>query len=226
MIRSKNQEGEKKRHEENIEDYKKYYKDEKKVTQMMQSVSNVFEQLRKTQVVTAGYLTSMMDFQQVTSVNNKFGGQTYQAWDGQCKDVFCPTGTVGIAATSKNTELAKEFVRVLLGKDVQAKDLSDGFPVNADAFKEFTTNPSPDSTIGTSAEDKDGNTVELDISWPGQTEIDQLKKLIESRRTPVMAQNEWRNEVVSIGAKALTGEKGVEESVEEIVQKISLHLQE
>ena len=41
-----------------------------------------------------------------------------------------------------------------------------------------------------------------------------------------MAQNEWRNEVVSIGAKALTGEKGVEESVEEIVQKISLHLQE
>ena len=135
-------------------------------------------------------------------------------------------GTVGIAATSKNTELAKEFVRVLLGKDVQAKDLSDGFPVNADAFKEFTTNPSPDSTIGTSAEDKDGNTVELDISWPGQTEIDQLKKLIESRRTPVMAQNEWRNEVVSIGAKALTGEKGVEESVEEIVQKISLHLQE
>ena len=98
--------------------------------------------------------------------------------------------------------------------------------MNADAFKEFTTNPSPDSTIGTSAEDKDGNTVELDISWPGQTEIDQLKKLIESRRTPVMAQNEWRNEVVSIGAKALTGEKGVEESVEEIVQKISLHLQE
>lgn len=218
--------GEKKRHEEGIEEYKKYYKDEKKVTQIMQSASRVFEQLRKTQVVTAGYLTTMMDFQQVASVNQKIGGQTFQAWNGQCQDVFCPTGTVGIAATSKNTELAKEFVRALLGKDVQAKDLSDGFPVNADAFKEFTKNPYPDSSMTTRGEDKDGNTVKLDISWPGQTEIDQLKKIIESRKMPVMAQSEWRNEVVSIGAKALTGEKGVEESVEEIVQKISLHLQE
>ncbi len=218
--------GEKKRHEEGIEEYKKYYKDEKKVTQIMQSASRVFEQLRKTQVVTAGYLTTMMDFQQVASVNQKIGGQTFQAWNGQCENLFCPTGTVGIAATSKNTELAKEFVRVLLGKDVQAKDLSDGFPVSADAFKEFTKNPYPGSSMTTSGEDKDGNSVQLDISWPGQTEIDQLKKIIESRKTPVMAQSEWRNEVVSIGAKALTGEKGVEESVEEIVQKISLHLQE
>lgn len=79
-------------------------------------------------------------------------------------------------------------------------------------------------TVG--GEDKDGNSLQLDMSWPGQTEIEQLKKIIESRKTPVMAQSEWRNEVVSIGAKALTGEKGVEESVEEIVQKISLHLQE
>lgn len=218
--------GEKKLHEEDIENYKKYYEDEKKVKQIMQSVSRVFEQLRKTQVVTAGYLTTMMDFQQVTSVNEKIGGQTFQAWNGQCQDLFCPTGTVGIAATSTNMDLAKEFIRVLLGKEVQAKDLSDGFPVSADAFKEFTTNPYPDSSMTTSGEDKDGNTVQLDISWPGREEIDQLKKIIESRKTPVMAQSEWMNEVVSIGAKALTGEKGVEESVEEIVQKISLHLQE
>ena len=213
-------------HDERIKEYKKYYKDEKKIKQIMQNVSSVFEQLRKTQVVTAGYLTSMMDFQQVTSVNKKIGGQTFQAWNGQGQDLFCPTGTVGIAATSKNTELAKEFVRVLLGKDVQAKDLSDGFPVSADAFKEFTTNPYQDSSMTVGGEDKDGNSLQLDMSWPGQTEIEQLKKIIESRKTPVMAQSEWRNEVVSIGAKALTGEKGVEESVEEIVQKISLHLQE
>lgn len=218
--------GEKKRHDERIKEYKKYYKDEKKIKQIMQNVSSVFEQLRKTQVVTAGYLTSMMDFQQVTSVNKKIGGQTFQAWNGQGQDLFCPTGTVGIAATSKNTELAKEFVRVLLGKDVQAKDLSDGFPVSADAFKEFTTNPYQDSSMTVGGEDKDGNSLQLDMSWPGQTEIEQLKKIIESRKTPVMAQSEWRTEVVSIGAKALTGEKGVEESVEEIVQKISLHLQE
>lgn len=218
--------GEKKLHEEDIENYKKYYEDEKKVKQIMQSVSRVFEQLRKTQVVTVGYLTTMMDFQQVTSVNEKIGGQTFQAWNGQCQDLFCPTGTVGIAATSTNMDLAKEFIRVLLGKEVQAKDLSDGFPVSADAFKEFTTNPYPDSSMTTSGEDKDGNTVQLDISWPGREEIGQLKKIIESRKTPIMAQREWMNEVVSIGAKALTGEKGVEESVEEIVQKISLHLQE
>lgn len=218
--------GEKKHHEEGIEEYKKFYKDENKVKQLMQSASRVFEQLRKTQVVTAGYLTTMMEFQQVTSVNKQIGGQTFRAWNGQCRDIYCSNGTIGIAATAKNAEMAKEFVRVLLGKEVQAKDLSDGFPVNADAYKEFTTNKYPDSSITSSGEDKDGNSIQLDMAWPEQKEIDQLKKIIESLKTPVMAQNDWMDEAVSIGAKALTGEKGVEESVEEIVQKISLHLQE
>lgn len=218
--------GERKEHEQTINSYKKFYKDDSKVTQQMQSASRAFEQIGGTQVLTAGYLASMMEFEQVTSVVKKVGNHAYQGWNAQIKNSFCPTGTIGIAANSKNADLAKEFIRVLLGKDVQAKDLSDGFPVNAEAFKDFVKDPNPGSMICTSAEDKHGNSILLDITWPEQKEIDTLKKIIESLKTPATAERDLMKEVVSLGAKALTGEKGVEDSAEEIIQKISLHLQE
>lgn len=217
---------EKKIHEQMINSYKKYYKDEQKVAQQMQSAAQVLEQLRGTQVLTAGYLSSMMEFQQVTSVGKQKGNSVYQAWNGQVQNGFCPTGTIGIASNSKNMDLAKEFIRVMVGTDVQAKDLGDGFPVNADAFKEFVKNPSPGSSMGVGGEDKHGNSFSLDMTWPEKKEIEALQNIIGSLKTPLTAESTIMNEVISIGEKALTGEKGVEDSAEEIVQKISLHLQE
>lgn len=217
---------EKNDHEETLEGIRGFYKEDAKVTEHLQSVSRAFDQLRGMQIVTAGYLSSMSEFEEVTSVNKKMGQQTYQVWNGQDTDLFCPTGTIGIGTNSSNMEVAKEFIQVLLDQDVQKKDLQDGFPVNADAFEVFTKNPTPGSSMVAGAEDKDGNPFMLDILWPGGQDIKQLKDIIQSLDTPSSAESDLKKEIIGIGARALTGEEEVKDCVEEIIQKISLHLQE
>lgn len=53
---------------------------------------------------------------------------------GQEQHVYIPSGITGIAAGSKETELAGEFVKELLSTGVQSRDAEDGLPVNRDAF--------------------------------------------------------------------------------------------
>lgn len=219
-------EKESKAHEEIVNYYKKQCEDEKEVTEyLLKSGNQAHQQLLKQQILSAGYLSSMSEFESVTSVK-KVNKNEYKIWNGQDSNVFCPTGSIGISKNSKNLENAKQFIQVLLGTEVQGKDLGDGFPVNANAYKNFTKNPAPNSSITVGAKDGNGNEVNLEMEWPKQAEIEKLNNIINSLKVPVISDNSLKDEVITIGARALTGEKGVEQSVEEIIQKISLHLQE
>lgn len=219
-------EKESKTHEEMVNHYKKECKNEREVTEyLLKSGNQDFQQLLKQQVLSAGYLSSMFEFESVTSVK-KVNKNEYKALNGQDSNLFCPTGSIGISKNSKNLESAKQFIQVLLGTEVQGKDLGDGFPVNADAYENFTKNPAPDSIKSVGAKDGDGNYINVEMEWPKQSEIEKLKNIINSLKVPAISDNSLKDEVITIGAKALTGEKGVEQSVEEIIQKISLHLQE
>ena len=215
-----------KAHEEIVNDYKKVYDDQKITEILLESGGQATSQLQKTQVLAAGYLLSMSGFEVVTSANKKQSGNEYKVFNGQDSNIFCPTGTIGISINSKNQEIAEEFIHTLLGTEVQGKDLGDGFPVNADAYEVFAKNPIPESSGMVSFSDHEGNEVNLEIEWPAQPEIEKLKTIINSLDTPSVTDNSLKDEMITIGAQALTGEKGVEDSVEEIIQKISLHLQE
>lgn len=219
-------EKERKAHEEMVDYYKKQCQDSRKVTEyLLKSGSQVLDQFSKVQILTAGYLSSMSEFQSVTSVN-KVNKNEYKLLNGQDSNIFCSTGSISISKNSKNQEIAKQFIHTLLGTEVQGKDLEDGFPVNADAYKNFTKNPAPDSSLAVGTKDGNGNDIILDIEWPEQSEIDKLKNIIDSLKVPSVTDNSLKDEIITNGAQALTGEKGVEQSVEEIIQKISLHLQE
>ena len=162
----------------------------------------------------------------MTSLNKQLGNNTYQLLAGQETDLFCPTGTVGVSANSKRQDLAVEFIKTLFSKNVQQQDLGDGFPVNAEAFEDYAANPYPATTSSGAGEDRDGNKVRTDYIWPDEQETAQLKELIQSLKNPANVDNTMKQEVLTIGAKALSGEKGVEQCVEEIAQKISIYLQE
>ncbi|MBD5088017.1 MAG: extracellular solute-binding protein [Clostridiales bacterium] len=219
-------EKERKAHEEMVGYYKKQSQDGRKVTEyLLKSGNQVMNQLSKVQILTAGYLSSMSEFQSVTSVK-KLSGDEYKILNGQDSNIFCSTGSISISKNSRNQEIAKQFIHTLLGTEVQGKDLADGFPVNADAYENFTHNPAPDSSLVVSVKDGNGDNIMLDLEWPEQSEIEKLKTIIDSLKVPSVTDNSLKDEIITNGAQALTGEKGVEQSVEEIIQKISLHLQE
>lgn len=219
-------EKESKAHEELVNYYKKQCDDENEVTEyFLKSGTQACQQLIKQQILTAGYLCSMSEFEFVT-VAKKINRNEYKIFNGQDSNVFCSTGSISISKNSKNQESAKQFIKILLGTEVQGKDLGDGFPVNADAYKNFTKNPAPDSSMSVGLKGGNGNDINLEMEWPKQSEVEKLKNIINSLKVPAVSDNSLKDEMITIGAKALTGEKGVEQSVEEIIQKISLHLQE
>jgi len=218
-------------HREYVEHIRNAYKNkEGEAEKVLHSICRLSNQIPGNQVLTAGYLTAMNDFATVTAVQRELGEQnisiSYQLLNGQAQKLFCPTGTVGISANSRNKETAEEFIRVLLGSDVQKRDFADGFPVNADAYEAFAADPMPGKVMVMGEEDREGNAVVIGLRWPKKQELEQLKTILDSLNTPAVFDDSLKNEVVTIGAQALKGDREIEDSAEEIAQKISLHLKE
>lgn len=210
--------------------YQFYFRSEAKKVQFgMDSQSQ--NQLLKEQILAAGYLYSMNDYRTLVSVRNQYRNTTddyrFQVWNGQSSALFVPTGVIGLCTNAKNSDTAEDFLETLLQKDVQKVDLNDGFPVNREAFDEYTMQPSTgqdDYSLGMSNED--GEYVGLEIKWPNSEEKEELQHLIDSLTTPSWNDERIKDIILSTGEKALTGEKSIEECADEIIQKISLQLSE
>lgn len=180
------------------------------------------------QKITAGLYRGMSDMRMLSSVMNKEKTLSWQKWQGQKKDVFVPAGLAAISTAASDKELATEFVKTMLGIDVQQKDLGDGFPVNNEAFAKFSENPNVGTDVGLAVSDSDdpGSVYELDLIWPSEKQLGEMEDMFQSLKTPVNTTGNVREQVLSIGAAALSGEKGIEESAQEIYEKIQLLGQE
>ena len=220
----------KEEHDELIANVLNYYSEEEMKKVMMEIDQGVNSQMIGSAVLAAGYLGSMETFRTFVSEREKtaetMDNYQLQIWNGQCERVFCPTGIVGLCANAQNPEYALKFIETLLSEEVQQEDLKDGFPVNRDAFGSFTQNPEPEYSYGLSVMAEDGGVITLNLRWANASEIEELNQLISLLNTPAETNSLIKDSVISIGVKALTGEKEIDESVEEIVQKISLQLQE
>ncbi len=220
----------KEEHDELIANALNYYSEEEMKKVMMEIDQGVNSQMVGSAVLAAGYLGSMEAFRTFVSEREKIAetmdNYQLQIWNGQCERVFCPTGIVGLCANAQNPEYALKFIETLLSEEVQQEDLGDGFPVNRDAFGIFTQNPEPEYGYSLGVMTENGESIQLNLRWANPSEIEELNQLISLLNTPAETNNLVKDSVISIGVKALTGEKEIDESVEEIVQKISLQLQE
>ncbi|WP_411335633.1 hypothetical protein [Ruminococcus gauvreauii] len=214
-------------HQKMYDEFLAYYQDDQRAKEnLLSNGPQSAWQIARRQVLTAGLLCSMSDLNSILAVNRQMEGNTYRAFNGQSSDVFSPSGIIGVSVNSENQELAMSWLETLLGTEVQSKDLRDGFPVNAEAFDSFATNPNPGTTEGAGLMDRDGNEIRLDVVWPDDAEKKQFRDLIETLKVPAVTDDSLKEEIIAIGAQALTGEKEIEDCTGEILQKISIHLQE
>ncbi|MCM1568744.1 MAG: hypothetical protein NC081_04775 [Roseburia sp.] len=217
-------------HEESRRRLQSFYTEEEMKLRRLGVYDQVINQLMGEQILSAGYLRSMSDYKAVVSVGRQWEdtSEAYRikAWSGQSAGTFCPTGIIGLSANTKDPETAKAFLRTLFREDVQKVDLGDGFPVNEDAFEIFTTQANPNETYSLGFSGPDGAYLGLEIVWPNEGEVEELREIIQASHTPVGTDSLLEDDIIAIGVKALTGEKEIDECVEEIVQKISLRMQE
>ncbi|MCI8364051.1 MAG: hypothetical protein HFG34_03755 [Eubacterium sp.] len=140
---------------------------------------------------------------------------------------YIPSLMAGVTE-GENTELAKEFVKELLGK--KAASDSDGFPVNKAAYDEICQEKMDDPRV------KDGSSVSF--NGPGgekygyefinlrQSDIDKMTGIIEGLEKPAMTNRVIQEFVLEQGEKYLKGDQSLEEAVEAVMKKVNLYLAE
>ncbi len=173
------------------------------------------------QVMAQSCYQSMDDLKVLLSVCDSRKQDSFRILNGQMGQVFIPSGIAGISSTSKEQELAGEFLKEMLGQQVQGNDLEDGYPVNKDAFSSFRHNPNPDVSGIVGIGDN-----EIEIRWPEERELVQIEKIFEELQVPANLDYRIQDEVLDIAKAVLEGEKEIADGTEEIGQKLSLRMAE
>lgn len=133
---------------------------------------------------------------------------------------FDTRGIVSVNAGSKQQKLAKEFIRTLLGEQVQKAELEDGFPVNPSAVESLKLKHSIYS-MGVSLPDSDEM---IGLSWPSKAERAKMLDLIgEAENCSDVFWDENMSSLIWEEAEVFFEEKQTtEETVQAIVKKLKL----
>ena len=148
---------------------------------------------------------------------------------GQCSRVYFPTTLVGINASSANADVAKEFLKFMLGSEVQTM-LHNGLPINLAAYEqEFTPNPEilgeNNEYGGVSSSNGDGIIVNFDIYWPEEAELQKIREWMSTAKVPYLYDTILEEAVYTVGADYFNG-RSLEETMAEIEQRVAIYAAE
>ena len=175
--------------------------------------------------ISMGTLESMDGWAYALSGDEQLEGYTMLPLKAQAQNTFLPRQLYGVLATSKQTEAAKEFVRFVLGEEVQSSALTSGFPVNQAAFdQQIQQDKVSDMTIGTS--DDNGNMISLAARYPSAAERQQLKTWVDGLTTPALTDRTIRNLVEEQANLCLKGNITASQATNQALQSLNLYLSE
>lgn len=172
-----------------------------------------------------GELAGVENFQQMAAILADTDG-TYAQNCSSEKGTFVPYLTVGVLSKG-NTEMAKEFVRELMSRDLAISDA--GFPVNRAAYEASCESAMGDNdqTSGIMAiSDENGQMREVKILPLTQAQVDEITALLESLSVPCLTDKTIESQVLEQAELYIAGDQELEETVHSIQQKVELYLAE
>ena len=148
---------------------------------------------------------------------------------GQSSNVFVPETILGINAASSKKELAEDFLREFLGKEIQCA--LGGFAVNRAAFEELLKVNEKylgeNNMYGSMVMiDEDGVEVELDVYYPEASELDVLRGWMSTTDTPYIADAVLEETIFEEGAEYIQGNQSLEETLDAIEQQLAIYMSE
>lgn len=185
---------------------------------------NVWNIVYGNTAASAGYLGAVKDF---TAISDHMPGQALN-WKSFPEHVFTSL-LAGINGTSRQTDLAGEFLEFILSEEEQMKFIDGSlpvfpaFPVHKKVWETMTEEPAPEKleeyetlfqTLGST------------FRWPSQEEFDRLKQQVSGLDTPAMEDSLVLAAIAEKGRAYLSGGKSLEETVNEIIQTLELYLAE
>lgn len=178
-------------------------------------------------------LGSVYNLNQLLAAQNGYK-IVYKTATGQTENTFIPKSIAGINVRSGRQPEAEQFIKMLLGADVQSMTSIDrelGFPVNRAAFDKTTDNPHSEEQGGGMAaeaagEDASGNQGEDLPEWPEKSEYSEFISILEKLDNPSVTDDVIKKIVIEAGTAYLKEETSLDEASERIKSQISIYLAE
>jgi hypothetical protein len=134
---------------------------------------------------------------------------------------FLPKGVVGLNSTSKEADIAKEFIQSLFSEEVQNSNLYDGLPVNLDSLKKWFAEENDNLMVGYGNEDG-----ELTAVWPTAKEREDFLKVILEVKYPIEVNETLYNMIVENSLPYLKGDQDINQAVMAVKSKVNTYLAE
>lgn len=171
-----------------------------------------------------GTLSSIESYQTIKSAQ-AVAGDLCCVLNNKTVKSYIPYLQAGVTADG-NTELAKEFVKTLLGKDVSSD--SNGIPVNQAAFDQQMAETMKESDLSmafSGSEDSD-EPINLDMIALTEQDVNEFKTMVQSLEAPSLSDRVIQNLVLEQGEKYLLGEQSLSDTVSATLKKVNLYLSE
>lgn len=169
-----------------------------------------------------GYINDMWSMEILLSACRGRDGFWCDTLKGQSEQVFYPYTIAGISASSKEAELAKEFVKTMLSKEAAS---AEGFSVNKAAMAEIIeANDGGDGTFKSAMQGT--NEMQMPIYNLTSGEVDRVYAMLEHLKTPYLQNETLEAAVLETGEKLLGGELDVKSALEEVQSRVKLSMAE
>ncbi len=181
--------------------------------------------------LSAGVTTSPYGYYGIHSIQKVKGFEDVivSPMEGMCSGVYVPETLLGINAASGQSQLAEDFLKAFLGKEIQGA--LGGYGINKAALEENFT--PEEQYVGENGEystvaisNGEGLEVQMDIYVATPEQMEKFKGWMESAHTPYLADFVLEKTVFEEGEKFFRGEQSLEETLDQIVQQMGIYLSE
>ena len=142
---------------------------------------------------------------------------------GLSGNVYIPSAIAGINAKSGHIDIAKDFLKTMLSKDVQSVKLDDGFAVNVDSIED-TMETNANFYMAMSNSDTPGEMLSGGI--PGLEIQQKVLEMCLAADTPYMMNNTLAEMIADEAKGYFNGDKDLDQAIADIRERTRIYLAE
>lgn len=145
------------------------------------------------------------------------------------QDMYKPIGTAAVNGSSKQKELAEQFIKYLFSEEIQSAQIDDGLPVLESALQGKTNEVDTEyaaAFLMSSSMDIGGEEITIDGGYPSVEEVQSLIDLCGTLTKPVEQDRVVWNLYRETADKYLEGSVEADEAAKTIAQKVDTYLAE
>lgn len=177
------------------------------------------------EAMSVGTLESMDIWSFALAGDEQLEGYTLAPLTLQARGVFLPRQIYGVLNTTDIADTAKDFVRFLLGEEVQKRNLNYGFPVNQTVFdKLIQEDKTANASFASSREG--GEMISLTARYPSAQERKELAQWVQALTTPALTDRTIRTLITTQAADCMKGTCTAKEAADRALQSLNLYLSE